>query len=135
MRHWYEVYTLCTQKWIIVLFGSAGEEKDNLTSFKTNFKKASVRNMLIWATHGQTCWGQYTDFIWAMASHIKPTCNKCRYFIFFFHVEYCYVLAEFCVCVPLIPKYDCGLYSTSQYQHDYIIISLIPKITLLFYSV
>ena len=38
MGYWYEVYILCTQKQIIVLFGSAGEEKGNLTSFKTNLK-------------------------------------------------------------------------------------------------
>ena len=76
--------------------------------------------MLIWDTPGQTCWGQYTDFIWGMASHIKPTCNKCRYFIFFFHVEYCYVFGRILyMCSPYSKV--CGLYSASQYQHDYII--------------
>ena len=40
-------------------------------------------------------------------------------------------LAEFCICVPLIPKYVVYIIIARQYQHDYII-SLIPKIYITF---
>ena len=52
---------------------------------------------------GKPAGGKYdTDFIWGMASHIKPMWNKCYLFLLRNIVMY---LAEFCICVPLIPKY------------------------------
>ena len=41
---------------------------------------------------------------------VKPTCNKCRYFMFFFHVEYCYVFGRILyMCSPYSKV--CGLYN------------------------
>ena len=81
--------------------------------------------MLMWAIYDQTCYGKYTDFIWGMAS----TCNKCWCFVVFFYGIMNYVSGRI-LYVPLIPKYVVFIVQPNyEYQHDYDIIPLIPKIT------